>query len=151
MIYDAISAGINREDYIDAVNTRLFDHLLKGALGSGLPSEILSIRWRVTRRTLCAAKEAAHRIWSEIREQLSTTLRGSAVLHAETFEAFRCSFVAYTSLKFGGDDELEARKTTTAFFERLTQELEKLDDQEYVILSRETVKHLQSRQGLHRG
>ncbi|CAK7273709.1 hypothetical protein SEPCBS57363_005788 [Sporothrix epigloea] len=129
-IFDALSASVHRETLEDAVQTRMLDSILGLDLSSQLPSSILAIQWRLVRRTLAwVGFPEAERIWTVVKghlERLSTgssTAEESLSKSENVFEAFVSCFSIWMALKFGGQAEQEARKTTWKFFKRFQKEL----------------------------
>lgn len=141
VIFDALSAGVRTEEFEDAVQTKMLDSILGLDLSSKLAPEILAIQWRLIRRTLAwVGFEDAERIWTMVKPSLKTLSTSSdssrskkkslssssSVLSEDKFEAFVGSFSLWMALKFGDQNEQEARETTWACFSRFQDELSTL-------------------------
>ncbi|CAK7269237.1 hypothetical protein SEPCBS119000_003467 [Sporothrix epigloea] len=130
VIFDALSASVNREALEDAIQTSMLDSVLGLKLPPQLPPSISAIQWRIIRRTLgWVGFSEAERIWAAVKAPLKSLSAGNSTAKSHpmksenVFEAFASCFSIWMALKFGGQAEQEACKTTWSFFQRFQQEL----------------------------
>ncbi|KAK1828412.1 nucleolar pre-ribosomal-associated protein 2 [Podospora conica] len=89
-ILDALSAGLEQEEYIDAANTKVCDVVFSGAIhDKGLPDAVSDGRWAIAERSvLRASLEDVERIWAAIKSDVDRVLRKS--FKHNTVAALKC-------------------------------------------------------------
>ncbi|KAK3375366.1 Urb2/Npa2 family-domain-containing protein [Podospora didyma] len=123
-ILGAISSGLTQEEFIDAANMKTFD----GAFSTkssrkDLPASISASRWTIAEKTLSRGTlEESGRVWSQVKSEVTKTLRKSPVRQGDTFAAFKCSVAAWISNHLHGAHEDEAASLTCSFIDRLGKE-----------------------------
>lgn len=120
VVLDTISKGIFEDEFIDAVDRRLFDMAFGRKLRASALQSIASLRWSVTARTISwISSQQSQHIWEKIRSELSDQLKNGSLAEDVTMEAFRCAYAAWVSNYPGGDHESEASDLVSAFLKRL--------------------------------
>lgn len=120
VILDAISKANFDDEYVDAINTRLFDISWSRKPSASVSERIASLRWSVTRRTLSwVSSHQSREIWDKIRPELRDELKKGSLSGEVTLESFRCAYVAWVSGYPGGGYESEAGSLVSDFLGRL--------------------------------
>ena len=117
VIFAALCAGINEEEYVDAAGTRLLVPIQDD--GNALPSEVRSTPWQIVSSTLrWTTFEEAQRIWKDIKGPLTDVLDKSETGTRSAFEGFKCAVTA--SILLGHDEGgINARAIVIRFLSRL--------------------------------
>lgn len=89
-ILDALSAGLEEEEYIDAANTKVCDVAFSGGVSDkGLPDAVSDARWAIAERSvLRASLEDVDRIWARIKSDVDRVVRKS--FKHNTCAALKC-------------------------------------------------------------
>jgi nucleolar pre-ribosomal-associated protein 2 len=128
IILDAISAGVDLEEYIDFLGDELSKQVLRLDPPMELPASILSLKWRVLCRLFqWADADSAVRLWKGCQ----TSLRQMRKLDSTSciaFEALKCVFAAVQALEFCGKEEEEAKTHLRSQLNQLRKTIEEQDD-----------------------
>lgn len=125
IILDAISGGISQEEYVDALQTAVFDYVFALDLPSHSPAAVSRARWNIATQVLrWSTVEQSGRIWGQIKSEL-----GEVLLRTETpadsvfLGALRCCFAAWLSQHPDGPFESDSREIAGKAFERWVAEV----------------------------
>ncbi|KAM0284963.1 hypothetical protein ACHAQH_001652 [Verticillium albo-atrum] len=124
---DTIAAALKSDDFVDAVQLRLFDLLQKAWLSNDLPSDILSLRWPVIASTVFwVDSEEATKVRSTVSTELNNVMSKGKLENPDTFQAFRAATQLWLSAFPDGEDEAKLSEMLKSFVDRLSKLLRKL-------------------------
>lgn len=117
---NAVSQGIQSDDFKDAIGQKLFDLTLKISKSN---SDITALKWRIMARAFVWIPLSKRtEVWDEIKDPLSKILRKALIATPETFEAFKCCCRLWVSMSPDGAHMAEAAKLVEDFTARLAAE-----------------------------
>lgn len=119
VVLDAISEGLTEEEYIDAVNLRIYDMISKLKLNS-LNDTTKARWWKIVENTISRSTlEQADDVWTKIEPDLRKTLKKGDLDELATAAAFDCSSRFWLINQPGGSHESEAASLTCSCLKRL--------------------------------
>lgn len=125
IILDAISKGITEEEFVDAVNVRLFELASKVKL-KRLEGSMVARWWSIVERTVSQSRlNDVGLIWTKVESDLKKTLKKGDLVDPATMAAFRCCSAIWLANHPGGPHESEASSTAWAFIQRLKKDGQK--------------------------
>lgn len=126
IILDAISQGITKEDFVDAVNLRIYEMICDMKIKS--MDDLTKARWwhivesTVHRSTL----EQCDSIWTKVESDLKKALKKGEINDLATSAAFSCSSRLWLANYQGGPRESKAAALTCSFLKKLEDHKRKL-------------------------
>ncbi|ROW12628.1 hypothetical protein VMCG_00111 [Cytospora schulzeri] len=125
VILDAISKGITDEEFIDAVNIRLFELASKVKL-KRLEGSMVARWWRIVEKTVSQSQLSdVGLIWTKVESDLKKTLKKGDLVDPATSAAFRCCGAFWLANHPGGPHESEASSMAWTFLQRLKKDGQK--------------------------
>ena len=119
VILDAISKGITEEEFIDAVNIRLFEMASNVKL-KRLEASMVARWWRLVERTVSQSKlNDVGLVWTKVESDLKKILKKGDMVDPATLAAFRCCSAFWLANHPGGPHEGEASSIVWTFLQRL--------------------------------
>lgn len=119
VVLDAVSEGLTEEEYIDAVNLRIYDMISKLKLKS-LNDTTKARWWKIVENTISRSTlEQADDVWTKIESDLKKTLKKGDLDELSTSAAFDCSSKFWLMNQPGGSHESEAASLTCSCLKRL--------------------------------
>ncbi|KAH7041272.1 Urb2/Npa2 family-domain-containing protein [Microdochium trichocladiopsis] len=123
VILDGMCAGITQEEYVTALDPRLFAAAFQDKKYKKIPSDIAALRWRIAGYMAAwENSEEVARLWEEVKSGLKKTLKSGELTDIDTFEAFRCCHEMWLTHYHGGKFEVDAAKLSCTFVARLLPE-----------------------------
>ncbi|KAI8966197.1 Urb2/Npa2 family-domain-containing protein [Daldinia sp. FL1419] len=124
VVLDGISAGVTKDDFIRAVDSKIFSALFEDNSYKNIPSSVLSLRWRIASRVVAwETSEEVDRLWVELKSTLKRILKKGVLSDPETFEAFCCCHSIWLANHPEGNHYAELAKLTLSFLERVTTDM----------------------------
>ncbi|CRJ91499.1 hypothetical protein BN1708_009339 [Verticillium longisporum] len=124
---DTIAAALKSDDFVDAVQLRLFDLMQDAWLSDTLPSDLIALRWPIIASTVSwVNNEEASKIRSKVQSELKKILAKGKLENPDTFEAFRAATQLWLSAFPDGEDAAELAALLGSFADRLAKQLRKL-------------------------
>ncbi|KUI59196.1 Nucleolar pre-ribosomal-associated protein 2 [Cytospora mali] len=122
VILDAISRGITEEEFIDAVNIRLFELASKTKLKC-LEGSMVARWWRIVEKTVSQSKlNDVGLVWTKVESDLKKALKKGDLVDPATLAAFRCCSAFWLANHPGGPHESEASSMTWTFLQKLKKD-----------------------------
>ncbi|KAL2164101.1 hypothetical protein VTH06DRAFT_3315 [Thermothelomyces fergusii] len=128
-ILEAISNGISQEDFIDAVNIKVFEAAFAEKPSKSENPSISASRWTVASKAVARGTlQEADRIWCQIESDLKSTVQKGQMDMTNTFTAFQCCVAVWLANHPGGPHEDDTALMICSFVERIqkSSELTKL-------------------------
>ena len=117
---NAVSQGIQGDDYKDAIGQKLFDLTLKIGKSN---TDTTALKWRIMAKAFVWVPLTKRtEVWDEIKDPLSKILRKASIATSETFEAFKCCCRIWVSMSPDGAHMAETAKLVEDFTARLAAE-----------------------------
>ncbi|PSR94202.1 Urb2/Npa2 family-domain-containing protein [Coniella lustricola] len=117
-ILDAISQGLTEEEFIDAVDLRIYDMISKLKLKT-LSDSDKARWWHIVETTVSVAtSEEVAAIWTEIEADLKKTLKKADMESRATIAAFHCCSCFWLANYAGGPHETQAASMATSFIKK---------------------------------
>ncbi|EGY20755.1 uncharacterized protein VDAG_10315, partial [Verticillium dahliae VdLs.17] len=124
---DTIAAALKSDDFVDAVQLRLFDLMQDAWLSDTLPSDLIALRWPIIASTVSwVSNEEASKVRSKVQSELKKILAKGKLENPDTFEAFRAATQLWLSAFPDGQDVAELAAALGSFADRLAKQLRKL-------------------------
>ncbi|AEO58082.1 hypothetical protein MYCTH_2060417, partial [Thermothelomyces thermophilus ATCC 42464] len=147
-ILEALSNGISQEDFIDAVNIKIFEAAFAEKSSKSENPSISALRWTVASKAVArgTSQEADH-VWSQIKSDLKNTLQKGHVDMVNTFTAFKCCVAVWLANHPSGPHEDDTASMICCFVERIqkTSEPTKLSsDGSKAPITKGAFSHLES-------
>ncbi|KAF9877377.1 Urb2/Npa2 family protein [Colletotrichum karsti] len=125
---NTIATAVTKDEYADAVGTRLSDLTLKAWSSGKIPADIRSLRWRIISKTVSWLDyEGSIKLWESVRSDLTKALQKAKFDDEDTSEALECAYQFWLSMHPDGRDQADLVSLLTTFVERLLKKV-KLDD-----------------------
>lgn len=119
VVLEALSQGMNAEDFVDAASMRLFDIVSKIKLRS-LDDSMKARWWRIVEDTVSRATlDEVGLIWTKVESDLKKTLKKGETQNYESTAAFRCCSRFWLVNYPGGPHDAEACAVTCSYLKRL--------------------------------
>lgn len=119
VVIDTISQGINEEEYVDAINTRLYDIVSQLKLKS-IEDSCRTRWWHITENTiLWLTLDQTNTIWTSVASDLKKTLKKGDLQEPATLAAFHCCNRFWLANFQGGKYESDAAALACSFSRRL--------------------------------
>lgn len=119
VVLDTISQGISEEEYIDAINTRLYDIIAQVKLKS-IDVSSRARWWNIIENTIAwSTLDHINTIWSAVASDLKKTLKKGDVQDSATIAAFHCCNKFWLANYRGGKNESDAASLACSFSKRL--------------------------------
>ena len=128
VVLDGICASVTQEDYIRDAAPKIFALALQGSTNKDLPSEVAALRWRIAGYLASwEAADAIERLYTEVKPDLTNSLKTHPLSDPETLEAFKCSCGLLLANHPGGKDEAALTQLICTFVQRLEAALDSGD------------------------
>lgn len=119
VVLDAISQGISEEEYVDAVNTRLYDIISRLKLKS-IGDSSKARWWHIIENTIAWSQlDQTNTIWASVASDLKKTLKKGDIQELATISAFHCCNRFWLANFRGGTHESDAAALACSFSKRL--------------------------------
>ncbi|KAL2188295.1 hypothetical protein L209DRAFT_751145 [Thermothelomyces heterothallicus CBS 203.75] len=119
-ILEALSNGISQEDFIDAVNIKIFEAAFAEKPSKSENTSISALRWMVASKAVArgTSQETDH-VWSQIKPDLKNTLQKGHADMVNTFAAFKCCVAVWLANHPSGPHEDDTASMICSFVERI--------------------------------
>ncbi|KAI0024893.1 Urb2/Npa2 family-domain-containing protein [Xylariomycetidae sp. FL0641] len=129
VVLDGICAGLRSENFIIAIDSKVFSMTFEGNSFENSPSEVSLLRWRIAGYMAAwETSEECYRLWDEIKSPVKRLLKKGSLSDDETFEAFSCCYKLCHANHIGGKHESELIKLICSFLERLISTIKSTSD-----------------------
>lgn len=119
VVLDTISQGISEEEYIDAMNTRLYDIIAPVKLKS-IDESSRARWWNIIENTVAwSPLDRINTIWTAVASDLKKMLKKGDVQESATITAFHCCNRFWLANYRGGKNESDAAALACSFSKRL--------------------------------
>lgn len=119
VVLNAISQGVNEEEYVDAVNTRLYDIISQLKLKS-VDDSSKAAWWQIIENTVSwSTLDQTNTIWISVSPDLKKILKKGDLQESATIAAFHCCNRFWLANFRGGANESDAAALACSFSKRL--------------------------------
>ncbi|KXH37846.1 Urb2/Npa2 family protein [Colletotrichum nymphaeae SA-01] len=134
---NTLASAVTKDDYADAVGSKLADIALNVGSASKTPSDIRSLRWRITSKTVSWLDyDQATALWDKVQTDLTKALQKAKFDDEDTCEALECAYNFWLSMYPDGRDQTALSSLLTTFVERLLKKV-KVEDLQGLFNSRD--------------